>query len=152
MKYGWQLDSILWKRIPDELKHSNEWVMIELSQIGADRIPKLPGIYMFCASPVGVKRTDDSERILFGKLYTPIYIGQTNNLRRRFIQHISGPSAKLRIAISCYENSMKFWFHKRDEDQIRLEEAWLINCFGPSANEVSGSIRAKLGKPKPIGR
>lgn len=152
MKFGWQLELSHWESIPDDLRNSKSWVEVDYTSIGRLRVPDHPGVYMFCVRPVGIRRETNSKTQLFGKLFTPIYIGQTTNLHRRFVQHCQSPSRKLKSAVMCFGDSINFWFHKRNVDQIKVEESWLISCFGPSANEVSGSIRAKLGNPVPVGQ
>lgn len=151
MKYGWQFDLSDWQKIPDDLRDSAAWVGVDYTLIESGRVPEHPGVYLFCARPVGVKEISNSDAKLFGKLLTPIYVGQTTNLRKRFRQHCRNPSIRLRAASDCYRHFLRFWFLKRSAQSILEEEAALIQCFGPTANERYGVIRAKIDSPTRIG-
>lgn len=88
---------------------------------------------------------------LFGHLFTPIYIGQTEDLNRRFLQHCRNPPPKLHAARRCFGASMQFWFHRLPLDRLKQVEAVLIASFGPTANDKKETIRATVGRPIPIG-
>ena len=153
LKYGWQHDPELWARIPMDLRDSSAWKSVSFVENEAVLVPVAkPGIYCFCTSPAGRKvaarlRTND----LFSQLFTPIYIGKTDNLQRRFLEHCRNPSAKLREARRCFGASMQFWFHRLIIERLRADEAILIRCFGPTANEKEESIIGVLGEPIPVG-
>lgn len=153
LNYGWQHDRELWDRIPADLRDSRSWRAVGFVENEAVSVPSgQPGIYFFCTSPVGRRppvqiRGND----LFSNLFTPIYIGQTDNLRRRFLEHCRSQSGKLSSARLCFGASMQFWFHRLSQDRIKDDEAILIRCFGPTANERMETIRAGLKGPFPIG-
>ena len=44
-----------------------------------------------------------------------------------------------------------FWFHRLPPERLDFDEAVLIRCFGPPANERSETIPASMGTPIPIG-
>ena len=44
-----------------------------------------------------------------------------------------------------------FWFHRVPPERLDFDEAVLIRCFGPPANERDETIPASLGTPIPIG-
>jgi hypothetical protein len=48
----------------------------------------------------------------------------------------------------CFRGNLDFWFIRMDNNQINQFEAALIDCFGPTANRVSG-IRARVGPGVP---
>ena len=153
LNYGWQSDREVWERIPRDLLHGASWNYVGFSKIDAVSVPKgQPGIYMLCASPVGhsfppPKRSAN----LFANLLTPIYIGRTLDLRKRFLEHCQGPSSKVRAAGVCFGSSLMFWFHRVPPDRLVYDEAVLIHCFGPPANKRDEAIPASIGEPIPIG-
>ena len=153
LKYGWQPDPELWARIPDDLRHSISWRSVGFVPYEAVLVPNgQPGIYFFCTSPVGQRLQQQiRDNHLFSNLFTPIYIGKTDNLQRRFLEHCHNPSARLDTARRCFGASIQFWFHRRALDQIDDDEAILIHCFGPTANRKKESIKAILKAPIPIG-
>lgn len=109
------------------------------------------GVYMFCASPVGIRPASHEGGALFTLLLSPIYIGRTNDLRRRFIQHCRRPSREVRAARACFGTSMHFWYHLREHGTIRNDEATLIDCFGPPANRRRETVQGRFGTPRRIG-
>ena len=110
------------------------------------------GIYMLCASPVGHRYPPpQSTGSLFAKLLTPIYIGKTTDLHERFLRHCRNPSPKVAKAGLCFERSLMFWFHRVPPERLAYDEAILIRCFGPPANDRDESIPASIGVPVPIG-
>ena len=153
LNYGWQHDRELWDRIPVDLRDSRSWRAVGFVENEAVSVPsRQPGIYFFCTSPVGRRspvrvRGND----LFSNLFTPIYIGKTDNLRRRFLEHCRSQSGKLNSARLCFGASMQFWFHRLSEDRIKDDEAILIRCFGPTANERMESIKGVFKKAIPVG-
>lgn len=153
MAYGWNFNSDSWKLIPADLKNSQSWQAVSYSEIEAESIPKdKPGIYIFCTSPVGKRLpTRVNRNDLFSNLHIPIYVGRTNNLRRRFLEHCKHPPPSITEARRCFGPSMLFWFHRRSEDQIYDDEAILIHCFDPAANERKETIKAIVGESIPIG-
>jgi len=152
LRYGWQLDKTLWDQIPADLRESCSWRFVDVASVSADMIPSAPGIYLFCTYPVGCRRLPSESNSLFGNLLAPIYIGQSTNLRRRFLQHCRRPPNMIQAAQACFGADMTFWFHRRRRGQIKADEAALIHCFGPTANLQSPpSITARLRKPVRVG-
>lgn len=153
LSYGWQCDRDLWAKIPSGLRDSNSWSKVGFVEAEAVSVPdQAAGIYFFCTSPVGCRvATPQLTNRLFAKLFTPIYIGKTDNLKRRFLQHCKNPSGRLRAARSCFGASMEFWYHRRPLDCIGTDEAVLIRCFGPTANYRRESILGIVREPVPIG-
>ena len=153
LNHGWQLDHQIWQQIPYDLINSQSWRYVGFTGNEAVVIPEgKPGVYAFCTSPVGRRFLQEhSTNDLFSNLLTPIYIGKTDNLRRRFLQHCRSPSPKLSEARQCFGDSMLFWFHPMNQEQISEVEAILIQCFGPTANERTEKIKGILGNPISIG-
>ena len=153
MNYGWQLDSDLWNLIPADLRDSQSWQFVGFTEIEAVSVPEgKSGIYLFCTSPVGKRLLPHiHKKDLFSNLYTPIYIGKTKDLQRRFLEHCKHPSASIAKARRCYGSSMLFWFHSREDDQINEDEARLIQCFGPPANERRETIKGIVREAISIG-
>lgn len=153
LKYGWQSDPELWAKVPDDLRDSPSWRCVGFSEKEAVLVPDgKSGIYFLCTSPAGRRPTGARRRgDLFSKLFTPIYIGKTEDLQRRFLEHCRQPSSKLSAARHCFGDSLQFWFHRLELCRLRDCEAICIACFGPTANDRSESIRAVLKTPIAIG-
>lgn len=153
LNYGWQHDPDLWGKIPQDLRNSRFWRAVGFVENEAILVPSgQSGIYIFCTSPVGCRpprkiRGND----LFSNLFTPIYIGKTYNLRRRFLEHCRSPSGRMDSARRCFGSSMQFWFHRWEPDRMKRDEAILIRCFGPTANERVEPIIGIVGDPIPVG-
>ena len=151
MDFGWRIDPVPWASIPTGLSSSRSWRAVGFTHMEAHVVPAEAGVYMFCASPVGIRPAHDEEGALFSLLLTPIYIGRTSDLHRRFIEHCRRPSPQVEAARECFGMSMYFWYHRREQDTIRNDEATLIDCFGPPANKRRETVVGKLGTPRDIG-
>lgn len=153
VNHGWQYDPGLWAQVRPELRNSTEWRAVGFVENEAVLVPDgRSGIYCVCTSPVGRRRQAESHRCdLFSLLFTPIYIGKTDNLRRRFLEHCKRPSARLYAARRCFGASMQFWFHRVVAEQLGDDEAILIRCFGPTVNDRPESITGVVGVPVAIG-
>ena len=152
MNFGWRIDPAPWALIPTELSSSRAWRSVGFTEVEADGVPaRESGIYMFCAYPVGIRPTHHEAGALFSLLLTPIYVGRTNDLRRRFIEHCRRPSPEVRAARVCFGMSMEFWYHARRSAMTRTDEAVLINCFGPPANKRRETVAGTFGTPRRIG-
>ena len=151
--HGWQHDPALWARIPTDLRDSQSWQYVEFVENEYVSVPTgRPGIYLFCTTPVGRRRQLPIQRSdLFSNLFTPIYIGKTTDLQQRFVQHCRYPSPRLDKARGCFGISLQFWFHRFPVYRLRHDEAVLIRCFGPPANDRKESITAIAASPIPIG-
>ena len=149
MRYGWSLDRNIWAKLPLEFIADSEWRSVGLSSSDANSVSTNPGVYAICASPLSRNRsTKVSPNDLFGHLFNTLYIGQAINLRERFNDH-SGPNAtrEVKEARMTYQGSLEFWFCRLPVQEIGAMEIALIDCFGPTANLVRGSIRGKLRSP-----
>lgn len=153
LQYGWQPDSALWAQISITLRNSRSWRYVPFLESEAGSVPVgKSGVYLLCTSPVGRRLPREARaHDLFANLFTPIYIGRTDDLQRRFLDHCRRPSPKLFAARRCFGPSMQFWFHRLAADQTRHSEATLIACFGPTANDKQETIRASVKNPIPIG-
>lgn len=153
INYGWQYDAEIWAKIPNKIANSKSWRSVSFSATEAMAIPsKKSGIYLLCTSPVGQILPERlTKNDLFSRLLSPIYIGKSANLRRRFLEHCRNPSKEIDAARHCFQGSMLFWFHLRDRHCIDQDEAILIQCFGPTANRRRETLKGVLGKPKFIG-
>ena len=151
--YGWQDDPAVWADIPKSLRDSTSWRFVGFTEIEASSVPDgESGIYLLCTAPVGRRHSSSAVRNdLFSSLFSPIYIGKTLNLRRRFLEHCRRPSHRVGRARRCFGASMTFWFHRRSSEEIDRDETTLIRCFGPPANERPGTIKAIIREPISIG-
>lgn len=128
------------------------WDYVGFTERDAVSVPKgQSGIYMLCASPVG-HRFPPHQRSgnLFANLLTPIYIGRTTDLHQRFLRHCRNPSPRVGAASICFQKSLTFWFHRVSPERLVYDEAVLIRCFAPPANERDEAIPASIGKPIPL--
>lgn len=99
-------------------------------------VPARPGLY-------AIGHTEDGKGCLgleAGRVY--VYIGQTDNLRRRLREHSPDDEKKLDLRKYLQDNrgKAKFWFAVAEQEQLTDMERQLIRRFVPKYN--------KLGKPK----
>ncbi len=83
---------------------------------------------------------------MFGRLYTAIYVGSSNNLKKRFGEQLR--NQELLNKVGSFVDGLDFWFCRLDVRQIEKIEQSLIDCLGPPANSIRG-ISARLKDPVP---
>ena len=151
MQHGWSLDRADWDRLPAKLVATDRWRSMGFSMSDINSVPIVPGVYAICSSPPVRRRTGSpSPHDLFSILYTALYIGRTNNLRVRFQQHCQDPSTNIRRTRHTFGDSLEFWFCRLSVDELSTTEAYLIECFGPPANQIRGTISATIQRPLPV--
>lgn len=146
MRYGWQLEGVLWDHLAAGCE-STRWTRTYLEDMYRQNVPATPGVYLICASAQdGLVFTESPERV-FQVLYNAIYVGQSNNLRRRFAQHVRGYGNVPR-ARTIFRR-LDYWYTGVTSEKLDELEQCLINALGPTANDRN--VLAIVGKPVPAG-
>ena len=145
---GWSLEKTKWDKI-DEILKSNKWERISFNIDSKDSVKSNSGVYIFSISSKSLSKNDP---INFFK--TPIYIGYSINLRRRFIQHVKGNSDKnLRTQLKQFKRDVEFWFlmiENKTTLELKTLEQQLIDLYGGQLNkinsikEVEKPLKAKI--------
>jgi excinuclease UvrABC nuclease subunit len=141
MRYGWSLSRRDWRDVA-ALCSGKEWKKVPFAEVSRDQVPRRPGVYAICTTGTRFSRG------LFSKLYNAVYVGQAENLRRRFLDHCQRPERELRSVIDCFSD-LDYWFAPTDISEISQMETVLIDCLGPSANRQRG-ISARVGPPQEL--
>lgn len=150
MRYGWSLVRSEWLRLPSDLVTGQPWRAVQFNMADANSVPATPGVYLICASPPGRRHSRTiSSNDLFGLLYTAIYAGKSENLRRRFEEHCGNPKVEILSSRACFADGLDFWFTRLDSSKLDAVESQLIECLGPPANAVRGVISARIQNPVP---
>jgi len=149
MEYGWSLDKSTWNKIPAAVAKGHRWRAVHLTVGNHRTVPQVSGIYVVCAAPPGRRAPlPAGAHDLFRFLYSAIYVGRSDDLRRRFVEHCNSPKEELAQSQECFDSRLDFWFIREPSDTIAALESVLIACLGPQANRISG-IRGTLGQPVP---
>ena len=146
---GWSLNRDVWSAIANDAK-STPWRKVRFDYSSRMLVDALPGVYM-----VSLNAKFVSEVIPFSDLSTPIYIGQSSDLRQRFSTHTGsrGEEALWRRVGSLVRQT-EFWFlslpGKSRDELMRIEQS-LIDAFGKKLNSINsvavGSpIKARVRK------
>lgn len=107
-----------------------------------DSLPERAGVYAICAPP------PSPESNLPLGLMNVLYVGESENLRRRFVEHSKTSDGRLAAAKRCYADSLQFWWSEivghpeqelSDKERIVQVEAALLRAFGPPIN-LKGEI------------
>jgi len=146
MRRTWSFDINHWQSLPKKFLEGN-WKSVKFVSSSNNLVTKSGGIYMFCVSVPNA---------FSGKLSTiktPIYMGISKNLQRRFINHQK--KEELIEARKCFGNDMDFMYLKiepYEEQDIKVFfEQPMIDCFGKVVNKIDSvaqlpSIKGTLGK------
>ena len=140
MRYGWSLDRNAWHNLRDHILQT-QWTELSFIRPSVDVAPPLPGAYLIVARPP-LKGHKILER-----LRTPLYVGHTQDLRRRMREQL-----KRRAHLSLSFGTLLFCYSTAPSVPIaRQLEQSLISAFGPPDNSRE-SIRVVAGAPVPAGR
>ena len=156
MRYGWSKFINDWKA-PDGMPKPEEWKVVPFNKNFNHMLPYKTGLYMvFMTSPY------NNEKNL--SYSSPIYIGRTNNLFRRFQDHTRTTLKRnlfkkiqknLDYNPNNNKNNINFCFAVVDKiDKLKIYEDFLINAYGPCFNEIrsiyQGTVRKEVIKAKII--
>lgn len=146
MRYGWCLLEADWSALREELTHLPRWRSSQLLVANALRIPSgEPGVYVLCAPPS--LNDERSREDLLRALYGPLYVGRTEDLRRRFLEHCRAPQPRIESSLRIF-GGLDFWYCRVEQTLTRRVEARLIKCLGPSANRINGIV-GSIGPAQP---
>ena len=144
MQHGWTLDKQKWDHLLTVV-HGTRWSKTTLHELYRDDVPKNTGVYAICA------KIPNFDQCLFEALYNIVYVGKADKrtLYRRFLDHCNRPKQEIGKAKQCFGYTLEYWFTEVQPNLIAELETHLIECFGPSANLISGQrIPARLGLPQ----
>lgn len=150
MRYGWSIEREPWAKLSNFRLNGNRWRSVQFTLSDSVTVPSTPGIYAFCALPPGTIRRNRrlSANNLFVHLFTAVYIGQTINLRRRFVQHCKQPKREIKEIRQLFAEGLEFWFCRLDLSEIEAAELLMIDCFGPPGNRQRGHISVNVFPPE----
>lgn len=146
MDYGWSLDPKVWAAVKEQLVDT-VWSHTYLEILYRERVPECSGIYMITAS-LKVLAIDGPTN----DFRNAIYVGQSINIRKRFLQHVNG-YGDVTLAKQTFKR-LDFWWTPIATGLLDECEQLLIYALGPSANRVNvirrEPIRASVGTPVKI--
>lgn len=148
MRYGWSLVKCEWNRLPSDLLNERIWQSVQLTIVDLNAVPEHAGVYLICTLVPGRRRSNRiSPNDLFGIMYTAIYVGISDNIRERFKRHCNNPDERMSQSRECFGDSLDFWFTRLESNQLGAIETYLIDCLGPPANKIRGSLKGALLEP-----
>ena len=150
MEKGWSIDQTDWKKLEQLIPPNRSWGSVLLTPNEDVMVPETAGVYAICGRPPIADFVNNKS--VYSCLATPIYIGcSETNIKTRFLSHCNSPSAKLKLAKLCYGKvQLKFWFIQLNKETVRTAEAFLIQCFGPPVNQLSGTISGTIKSAIPV--
>lgn len=141
MQYGWSCDLEQWASVRRALT-GRAWFVSRYAAGYENSIPQRPGLYMIVLS---ASETVESAPP-WDTMQAPVYIGKSENLRRRFIEHVYN-----RSHVGQYVNNLpklKYLYCPADKKELSQVESHLVQVFGPRVNRVQPTVfRATLGPP-----
>ena len=132
--------------IPDLLKNGN-WKTFTVSYDLINDIPEKPGIYIFYATPAGLKEDEG----IFATMKTIMYVGiarKSGSLKSRYKRHYRKP--KFQQCQQTYMRNFKYSYivlKNIDEiEKLRSYEQLIINLFGPPLNDRNEIVEETLDR------
>ena len=96
---------------------------------------------------VTISSSQFSNKMPFEDLVTPIYIGHSTNIRKRFIQHSRGNNYNLIKNLRYFSQKSMFYFlvlPNTYKSKLEYFEQTLIDAFGNKRNPVSKERKNKI--------
>ena len=119
-----------------------------LSSRNVAGVPKGSGVYAICSAPPGIRRRKQaSSNAFWPRLYAPLYIGVSKNLKRRFLEHCGSDDPNIAAVKRCYGAGLEFYFVRLEIGKAWKVEALLLRCLRPPANIAPRAFTATLGDP-----
>jgi hypothetical protein len=141
MRHGWSTERQTWRQVGEQAVGRN-WKRVPFAALHQGLVTEQSGVYAICTPGLAANAG------LFGVLYNAVYVGQSRDLRRRFLEHCRSPARELQSALNCFR-VLEFWFAAASLEELDSLEQLLIECLGPPANQRVG-ITARLGPPQRI--
>ena len=146
MDYGWTLDAEVWRKLRESFL-TNQWSRVYVEELYSNQVSQSSGLYIIVSA---LKLVVQNEPM--NGFRNAIYVGQSRNLRTRFVQHVKG-YGNVTKAKETFRR-LEFWWTLMDQEQLSSHEQLLIYALGPSANKVNvikaTSIKAHIGTPRSL--
>ena len=138
MHYGWTLDKAAWTKLIAATR-DRAWRKVSFSRLEKALVPTEGGVYVFCAKPMSVS-VNATQRHLLRTLLNAVYVGQAENLRKRFNDHLAGTNgSNASLPERFFPQLSNFGSHRaRSAEEMCELESLLIECLGPPANRQRG--------------
>ena len=151
MRKTWSINNFHWESLPEEVLNGR-WNRVSYVSSSSPLVTNNGGIYMYCVS---IPRANNK---YLERIRTPIYMGISKNLRRRFKDHLE--KKEIREMAACFESKITFHYLKIDpyiEKDVKVKfEQPMIDCFGKVVNKIdsvrqeASDIEVKVGNFDPI--
>lgn len=151
MRHGWSIEREPWAKLSKYQINGNRWRSVQFTSADSNSVPSESGIYALCTPPPTTIRRNRrrSPNDLLGILFTAVYIGQTTDLHRRFVQHCMRPKPEIRQIRQVFAERLEFWFCRMKSSEIEAAEMQMIDCLGPTGNLRRGHIPVEILPPEP---
>lgn len=140
MRYGWTCDYELWM-IARCAVADRRWFSLPYVPGYEHNVPEQSGVYMITLLASELLGQED----FWKRIQAPIYIGQSENLRRRFKEHVLNKST-----VGSYLRDLprlQYCYCKVELNHLDDVESQLIQVFGPRINRVQPAILRATFKP-----
>ena len=135
---GWSLRRQDWQTL-DKILDGRVTSKVHFAKMSLPLIPESSGIYVICLRPV------KNGAGFLGHLYNSLYVGQSNNLRKRCKEHLSGGTA-----VEDLKNTfplLDFWYVVCESDDMNFLEKKIYDVLSPVSNRISPPLSARVGLP-----
>lgn len=141
MRYGWSCEYELWITARCAVA-GRQWFSLPYTPGYEHAIPEQSGVYMITLLASELLGGEE----FWKNMQAPIYVGQSENLRRRFKEHVLN-----RSTVGAYIRGLpklRYCYCKVEIGQLNHVESQLVQIFGPRINRVQPAVlRATLKSP-----
>jgi len=141
MRYGWSCEYDLWVTARSAVE-DRAWFSLPYVIGYEHTVPERSGVYMITLLAAEMLGGEG----FWKRMQGPIYIGQSENLRRRFKEHVLN-----RSTVGAYLKNLpklQYCYCNVEKDQLDDVESQLVQVFGPRINRVQPAVlRASLKSP-----
>ena len=141
LQKGWNI-SLPFEQAIDSLLIAGKWRSQTFRSEFSEFIPSDRGVYFLI-----LRGEVNSVGPTFSTLSTPVYVGMSMDLKRRFKTHVSGnKSDQLWRKLQIFQNQVTYYYltlPELNKDKLCELEQNLIDMYGPSLNQINAVVRGQ---------
>ena len=132
---SWNIDKSIWGNVPEDILNGG-WRKCQFIYSNEIYVKPLPGIYLIVTNSKIL-----SNEPPFSGFQTPLYVGHSTILNKRFKQHTGGTyEGAIWKKLKDFHPNVVFWFkycHGMPKEDLKDREQSLLDVFGGPLNKIN---------------